>query len=255
MRNEDKLREVLEFYRFHEPVPAEARSHILRARKETLKRILREKGKYGLLILLGVNTYYLLKKLGISISLGKSVTIAVTVSLLSATAVTVAAYFTVQYAISGKPGVIEKPEIEEKIKKESEVEKKSSLKTNIDGKPVALKPAVPRPLLNIIPFKHDKSLKNISAQIVKNISSSVKSSKGDWAVTTSVDLPSGKKAGKVLFGSIAKLGDKYIITARLVERKSSRVIQFIKETAESEDEIEDAGKRIISHIKKHLQGL
>ncbi len=250
MKNADKLRELLEFYRFYEPVPPEGQSRIPQARKETLKRILRKKGKYGLLILLGINTYYLLKKLGISISLAKSVIIAVTVSVLSVTTVTAAVYFTLQYVTGEKPDIIEKPEIEEKINKE--VEKRGSLNADIDEKPVAIKPAVPRPLLNIIPFKHDESLKKISAQIIGDICNSVKSSKGNWAVTTTVDLTSMKKADKVLFGSIAKLGGKYIITTRLVERKSSRVIQFIKETAESEDDIEDAGKRIISRIYKHL---
>jgi TolB-like protein len=251
MNNPDKLQEVLKFYRFHEPVPDKARGHMLRARKETLIRILKEKGKYSLLILLALNLFYLLKKFGISITLAKSVVIAAVVSVFTAGSVTVTAYYVIAHKVFDKPA-IEEPEEKMNIKEKGEVDEQVPAKTGTGEKSVAVRPSVPRPLINIMPFTHDSSLKGISDSITKNISSSIKSIKGNWAVTTSLSLASGKKAGKVLFGSVARLGDKYIITARLVDRKSSRVLQFFKETAESRDELQDAGKRITSRIKKYL---
>jgi TolB-like protein len=252
MKDADKLIEVLKFYRFHEPVPVEARSHMLRARKETLKRILREKGKYSLLVLLAVNLFYLLKKFGISITLTKSVIIATMVSVLTAGSMTVTAYYIVIHTIYDKPDTIEEPDVKKNMKEKEEVEGQEPIKTDTREQSIAVRPPVPPPLINIMPFKHDKSLKSISDSLTKSISNSIKSSKGSWAVTTRGKLPSGKRAGKVLFGSVARLGDKFIITARLVDRKSSRVLQFFKETAGSQDDLKDAGKRIISRINKYL---
>lgn len=255
-----KLVSVLQKYKFDMPVPEDVRSKSFQARKNILTNILKTKKKYSIFVLLVLKFYFLLKHLGISLSVATTAIVVGTLVTITTSATAIGSYIAVKHIVrSGEPRVElhqEKPEpdnpsrsaqkeLPEKLKTDTvvRVEKPPIRKTPREE--VTSKPAFYS--IGITSFEYEDDTGPLAKKVTRTLHRELVRLKGK----NSVAYVSSKNKNKIknyLLGSVIKYGKLYRVTARVVNKKTSQVILYQTETANSEADLDAACKRLSEKV-------
>jgi len=246
MNNNDMIRELIKKSRLDKPVPAEVQAYIRENKGRQFKKIMKKAGVYSVLFGLISNLFFYLKRIGLGVTIVKTAVILTVTAVIIISFTTAGLYMLGRGYFSGK--IQEKVEI-------------------LDGNKGAL---------DLFPAgnKIDKALPENDAAsesdrvgvqqfVGVNVPASRAAETGDLiyeklsSMTGSdrvVNFRKGrKKAGVLLMGSIEYLNNGYMISARLVNIKDSKIIYYTSENIISLDELERACQSISTRIAEKIK--
>ncbi len=239
MTNEQILQRVLEKYKFEKPLPPEVRRDMTAMKKSTLRVILKKNRKYNLFVLLVISVYFSAKKFGAGLSFAKSITVAAALSLIAAGAVIVGSYFAVTSVMLKKPqsghelhGLMEKGAV-------------NTERIIIPGS--NKEQGVRKPLIGLSPFKFSGDDGPLAGQLAKSIAAELRKIRSGENAEI-IEGPDAGKAGSMIIGSLVAVEGGHMLTVRLVDSHTSRILMYISENIESGHDINPAARNIASRI-------
>jgi hypothetical protein len=229
----DAIKELLKKYKFDRPLPDDRKKQLGRIRKKSMIAILEKKGKYSSFLFLAVTFFFWVKRFGISLSLGKSAVAVLTAMIVILGAVATSAY----YAVSGLL-----------MKHEITSEQAMTSPTKDPGRPLE-PPREEKTSYRIVVgnFDFDPELAAAGRQTNSSIRSELLRIKGGTMVAMA-GAPGSAKTNMILAGSIIRLDATFLITAKIIDRTTSRVLFLVSESAESEQDIPRACRVISEKI-------
>lgn len=240
MTNIEAMKLITDSYKFNITVTAERKKIIMNSKKRVLISILKENKKYTLAVMGTIMFYFWIKKLGLGITISKAAVVAAGAAAIAVAGVRVAGAVAVKHAVETKTVLEEKVStvIGNTLPVENTPEKKVSA-------------AVPKAQCAILLTASDDSLKLLTARLANAINAQLQAGKGSHF--SKVGLSSSDDTPYSLSGSMLKLGEKYIVTVRLVDSSSSKVLANMKETINSPDEISAAAKKIGNEVALRIK--
>lgn len=224
-------------------IPISVQKQIIKDKKNTLLFIYKKFKKYSLFILLCINIYFLLKKVGLSLSFAKIYFITIVVS----SSVIISSTSTVSYIIIKE--VIYKDQTNEQEKKSID---NLSGQNNINIKNKSKNSVIKNNyLLQILPFEYESNLKNIELLVRKSISKEINKLKGKNASILSSNK-SNNNTKKALLGSIFKENENYVISIKVIDKKTTKIILYISEQFKTIKNIDKACEKLTKKIVKIL---
>ena len=237
-------------FAFKEPLPEHIQQAIQSYKKESLVQTLKELGEYNIAYGLILKIYYLTKRLGISISVAQSKMIFGIISFLIGIVLTIVLSIAIKNIGITENTVIDNTKKNEFMKEESKTYKQIiNKKSQIDKK----KNKNTKFRIGIEEFTGDLIDKSILKKITDNLAYKFIQIKGKNRI---IDLRSNRGQSHInllLRGSIEKLGETYIITAKIIDIESSRILFITTEEAESIDSIKDACSMIAERAAESLK--
>lgn len=234
MKHDDPIKELLIKYKMDRPLPDDQRRRMRKIKKHTLVTIIKKQGKYSTFLFVVISFYLWIKRVGISLSLGKSaVVILSAITVLGGAAAAGAIYIISRSAA---------PEMEciEQGRNAPAGEARGSGRTT-----------APNYRAIIVPLEYDPEIGQAGALANNLIRNELNGMKGGAAVTPPGSSGSDK-AKKILTGSVVKLENMYTITVRIIDRNTSRILYFGSENAESEHDIPRACRELSARIADKL---
>lgn len=263
MKEEQKLIKILQKYKFDMPVPEDVRSDSFRARKDILVNIFKTKKKYSFFVFLVLKLYFLLKHLGISFSVAASSIIVGTLLVITTSATAIGSYIAVKHIVdTGKPGAEiqqENDELDNSSKsagtklpenEKTVVQSEKPPVTETPKKDVTLEPAFYS--IGITNFDYEEDTGPLAKKVTRTMHRELVRLKGNSTVTY-VSSKNKNKIRNYLVGSVIKYGEIYRVTARLVSKKTSQVILYQTESANSEAELDAACKRLSLKVANKIK--
>ena len=231
--NTISMQGLLQKYKLDEPLPEKIQKDILKNKNRNYKKILKSAGKYSFLTGLFASIYFFIKKFGVSITTAKSI-----ISITAVVGISTGAYFTAPY-------------VAEQFKTE---DISISLTEKIDApgkKPFILK--APDPVtIGIMPFIGtgvDKEILNRAANVIAG-ELSRKRGKG---YAGNFGTVAKNNARYSMFGSIEKVDEMVLLTVKIVDIKTSKMLHMSDEKLGSIDELDSACKRIALEISEKVE--
>lgn len=237
MNNNQAIGLVLEKYRFALPLDPEGKRAADISKKKNLSKILRTHGKTGIFTAVAVWVLFRAKNAGYTLTLTKAYITAVALAAASACAVTAAsAVAVVSYVRSSAPAVISAPPAQESA-------------APAVRSPQAVSRSAIQWKLELQPFSSAPEIKGTADLITAAVRTKLSTEMKIPVFTTgsvSADAP------MILVGSIMKLDSNYILNARLVDTKTSKIVLLISEKG-SEDRIRDIAAAAADKISRELR--
>jgi len=232
------LRKILSRYRLDHPVSESGRQRMLSARQRTLTMIMKNKGKYGIFFALVLKIFYLARGSGIPLSVAKSAMAAATLLLVTTGAISTGTYYTVKYIQHEiKTSVLEKP----------------PAFIPADGKELPAGNTSPAPVqydIAIGKFQSPGSESRLADALEDDLRTRLSRMRGNEKVIMLSKLPPGaeKLPRYLLLGSIIPMGEHVRVSARLVEISTSKIVVYVSQTIDGEENIHEAGKAIAGRV-------
>lgn len=245
MNHLETMDKILERYKFRKDIPDAAKKNIERSKKDTLKAILKKNGSYGIITSLIISVFLFAKKTGIPLSIVKCTIIVWTAIALGTGIVAGGTFYTVKSILppAGNPALEERAPVSEKT---ADTQEKSGIVSPAthDTQAAAVLPYE----IGIMPFESSNLDAALRERATGGSTRSLVMIRGTDKVGMVGRGSSGRQADRLLLGSIEKLNTSYQITLRVVEAKTTKIILFLNERAESEDTIEDACRRLSEKV-------
>jgi hypothetical protein len=240
MSQQNVLDKLFDQYRFTSPLSSEMQQASIAARSAVLKTILIKHGSSAVFTAATVKLFFFLKKMGISLTLGKCAAVIITMVITVGSAVAVPGILIVRDML--KKDTVQAP-ASIHVLPESQTDSvisKTPVRASVPAAPLA------KPKLEIVPFAIQSSNDEGGAKLTQSLQNNFSAVRGkSFAV---VSGGSSEDAPMILTGSIRKNELGYSVQARLVDASNSRVLLMITETASDEKEIEGAAKRIVQKV-------
>ncbi|TAL29462.1 MAG: hypothetical protein EPN93_21435 [Spirochaetes bacterium] len=238
MKRIDALHDVLAAYGLTHDMPVSARAAMRDSQKEVLSAILKNKGRLTLLVSLAVGFQFLLKKLGIGITLAKSA-LAVSAAAIGATIVISG---TAVYTIHK---VVLAPIVEESANPHEGTDSRDREKKSLEF----IHPPFD---LGIMPFESDASVSREAARVSLGIAQLTLRLKGPDHAAFMANPTAFAKPRRALTGTVVKLGSIFRISVKLIDNASSQVVFFTSENANGEADIDRACAAIMARMEGKL---
>lgn len=234
------LENLLNKYRFTDPVSPDIQKRMIRSKKEIFVRVLKTVGRFSAVIGIFQSLYFLLKKLGINIFTAKFILYVATAGIISGGAYTAVKYLDDGTApdkkiemIDGGRALPSVPEIQ-KVK----VTRKSAPVKNYT--------------LGITEFSGESAGPDAAERLSTALTGRLSALKGD----SYAGLFSGGGAKGVrysLFGSVEYLNGKYILHIKVVDLETSSIVLLEKMDADSVEKLEKKLGPLADKIIKKLE--
>ncbi len=241
MNHLETMDKILDRYKFRKDIPDAAKKNIERSKKDTLKAILKKNGTYGIITSLIISVFLFAKKTGIPLSIVKCTIIVWTAIALGTGMIAGGTFYTVTSILppAGTPVLEERAPVSEKT---ADTQEKSGIVSPAthDTQASAVLPYE----IGIMPFESS----NLDASLRERATGGVTRRLVMIRGADKVGMVGRRQADRLLLGSIEKLNTSYQITLRVVEAKTTKIILFLNERAESEDTIEDACRRLSEKV-------
>jgi TolB-like protein len=232
------LQKILSRYRLHHPVSESGRQRMFSARKKTLAVIMKNKGKYGIFFAVVLKIFYLSRRFGIPLSVAKSAMVATTALLVATGGVATTTYYTVKY-------------IQHELK--TTVSEEIPAFSPVDGIEHPVISTLPAPVeydIAIGKFQSSVSDGNLADALEDDLKTRLSRIRGKEKVIMLSKLPpDAKKLPRyLLLGSIIPMGENVRVSARLVEMSTSKIVVYVSQTIDGEENIHEVGKAIAGKI-------
>ncbi len=229
----DLLNRLLNKYKYTDSIPVEIRNFLVKSRTKVLKSSLKAVGDMNMLYSFTVTIFFGLRKFGIRPSLGTSQFVAGAVSIITASAFIVGSVYA-SHQLMAEKGIVTPVSVNVKADTESDGVQQE-LRTYQFG---------------VKMFIAKNVTKRITAKTVDTIAKELSRITGKNKV---INL--SRKQGKVknnITGSIGKLGSKYFITVKIVDKKSM-VLFSTKKRINSLDELKNACNDIAKELVNYCR--
>ncbi len=223
MINEELLVEKLLIkYRFTEPVPAEYRQHIAASKKSNLIQLLKKNRNYSFALWGAIIVYMFLRKLGIAVSFFQAAVISGVTAAAVAVSVT---------AGSVKAVKVVKEKIDAETKKIVYVDDSvRELNAQSASKSAAL-----------IKFTGTRDAGYLSDRVTLIFAETLRKELGENNLSFG-KTDTDKKY--IITGSVEKLPDGYLLTARVIEKSTSVVVHMDMKEISGEDQLNKESRRM-----------
>ncbi len=242
-KNIENFHNLIDKYQLTDETPADVKNNISQYKKAGFKNIIKKAGKYSIISAAVYSVFFFLKKLGISISVFKSIIIVSVGSIVIVSSVSTGVYYTIKH-ITGKDQKLEK-KIDNTQLKNKNIE---ALKNNPQNKTTAVTTKDATVAFGVIPFAVENAPKTISTAFTSGLISNLKAAHGSKAVMR-LNIAKQNRVKKLVIGSIDRIDGSYIITAKVVRVKDSKILKMVTETVDSKDKLQAAAKRISAKVK------
>lgn len=245
--NRDILKEVLKKYRFEEPLTAQSRKRIVINRKRSLKKILKIKGFTSIFVAAAVTIYMNIKKIGLTISLTKCL-----IAVYSLAAAVIIALST-GGVILVKNVILEQDQAgsfnEHNLEADNNIEKEDM---NLPGSANNSRIDALKFKLVVLPFTFDEKTSDANDIVQNTIFAELERLKGSNKIKRILSSDEDVNVSNALMGSVTMLDNKYRVTVRLLNRKSSRILSMESETAKNREGLERACKELARKIAEKI---
>jgi hypothetical protein len=248
-RTVEILHAIFERFKLRAPVQADVRDYILTHKRKAAVDVLRHYGEYGIAYGAALALFYGSRRLGIRLSMKKARTI-----LAGATVLVFAAFITIfviyiYYANIRKPvniidgadksainGIVI-PERDGGVPSKGNNAEPSLPEKNVPASAVRYR-------LGVETFTGEALAGDETRRLTDVISGELVRLKGSEKVVRLGGANRKSNVNLALLGSVEKLGSAYIITAKIVDMQSGRVVASFDESAASPADVDAACRRV-----------
>jgi hypothetical protein len=231
------MQRIFDRYRVSNPLPGDVQRRALRMKRKNLVAVMKKLGIYSPLYGLILAFYLLLKKIGIGISIMQSTVLFFTASAVIVSSAAAGGYVAVKNAIKKGPVI---PQEQEK-------------KAGTVAEPVAISGETDsgtglhayRYRLQFYGLDNNGAEGPLVAQVSDVIRNEIIRLKGRDQIAVSA-VPDG--SNHILTGSIEKLDRQYLLSIRLTERRTRRIIFAASEESPTAEGLRDIGTRFAQSI-------
>lgn len=249
MRNEEKnIDRLLEKLKIKSPLTQKNIKEIKRRKRKSLVKIFKEAKQYNPVFGAILFIFFMFKRIGITISFLQSATIMVCVSIFVPTVLVASLYIGVKMYLDDKTEIkIENKEVSETIN----IQKKE--------KPVKVKPVIKPETKPIKKFKkfiifNSFETNNVNNDVILKLSNNFKKRLRNLRGNENIlSEATNTENNYYLFGSIEKIENKYVLSIRLVDKKSG-MIDFLDTTqVNSMNELKGKIQQLALQISQRLE--
>jgi len=233
-RDMELLQKVLEKYGFTAPLPPEVRKDIYKRKRKILVDILKKYGRYNPFIAGALAVFFFMKAVGFSLTLAQSAGVLILAGAIAAATVTSGVYYTVTRVLN-RPMSVELPSPPAGEIKNEQKTSTAAPREAIRLAPPAYYIASPETSELITPIVRDKVKAALFSVITR--------AKGPG----SAGYAPGAPAPLGIALNIEKTGQSFTITARLIDRATSRILHIYTETG-PENSLESMSRKIANDI-------
>lgn len=278
------LKKILGKYRLEVPVPEDIQQYAAAIKRTVLVDVYKSAGSYTVIMGIPLRIYFGVKKIGFSLSFVQSAFVAAFSSLAAVSLLSAVMYYTavnihkkvindkyigsvsekklsIDNSETGQAKIIRKihslPGADASIAQEDNKIagiRKKSLSENIKSDIPALQKIIPiNKYVGVTDFTVENLDRKISLSVTKQIRENLAAKYGNEKI---IEINTGKmnNIDLMIAGSVGKLGNKIIISVKLVDMQTSRIIFVNDESADSEAELRDKCNIISGKIAKEIIG-
>lgn len=238
MTKKDPAKELLQKYKMDKPLPDGNRKNIRVLKKRTMIHILKNQKRYSTFVFLAVSIFFWIKRFGVSFSLVKSAVVVLFALTLFVGAVAASAFITVKYLVMN-------------TSVKEEIYKRKNKKEEVHNNELEKKINIPQYRISMAYFEYDSAISAIGRQVNSSLRNELLNLKGGNVIDFTSG-PANIKSNRIIVGSITKLDTTYLITAKIIDRTTSRIIEYVTETVETESDIPRACSVVSAKIAKKI---
>jgi hypothetical protein len=241
VNNIETLKLILKMYSFEQPIPDSVKLQMMVSMRKNLVIILKRFGKYGIMTMTAVYLFFVLKKIGLSVSLLKAYIMLLVMSALVAAAVGFVAYSIVN-----------------KYFTDEVAQKATSVACDADtGKKI---PPLQKSIqltqnykVEMFPFVASGEIASESKKVTNAIFSYMKKQLNETVVLS--EMSNRAESPYMMVGSIIHICDTNTINARLVDARNSMVLLYISEEWANDDDIGPIAEKIAFACSRKIKEL
>lgn len=234
----DIFRKLMEKYRFMEPVSPAMQVTSLLYKREILVGVLRASGSYSIIYGLSLRLFFRLRSLGSGITSAQCV--ALTCGIIASVAALLSA-ITIYIAIPDRI---------------SAGDKDRPVPVKPDGYIVPHREDLPGKKMNTkapcIVLVEQFTAENVDTAMAWTVADALASGLKSMIGEDAVGIAGKERGGRIIMGSVGRMGNVYLISARMVDAKSGRLVFSTTEKVEGPDNISDAGIALAKRIGRML---
>ncbi|HNT13100.1 MAG TPA: hypothetical protein PKG59_19615 [Spirochaetota bacterium] len=238
---------ILERFRFREPVPDSVQAHILTTKRRSLIGILKSVDDYSITYGLVLAVYFTTRRMRIRPTVAQSKIILAALALTVLLVITFTIWLVTPQPAS-RPDTLPQAAVSVTATATATIQQVQADEKMLDEKTA---PSV-RYRLGVETFTSDFVGVNERKRIADAITNELLRLAGPDRVVR-IGVVGRKNVNRVLLGAVERLGDTYIITAKIVDVEKSRVLFSTSESAGTEQEIDTACERIARKAAGHVE--
>jgi len=245
-----KFHALLERYRFREPVPENVQDYILRYKREAAVNTLKHFGDYGIVYGLVMRVFFGVRRVGIRLSIVQSKIAVFLIAVFILFLLGLVAVLYLDSAVDIVPhqktdvvpeslpdNAVLPPDFRNNVIRKKEDGNVPENKNMIKGPEVRFR-------LGVETFTSEALDRNETGRISNVITNELVRLKGKGSAVRLGGKYHRRNANRVLLGGVEKLGDTYVITAKIVDVERGSVIASFDDSADSYEGINAACARI-----------
>ncbi|HNR90249.1 MAG TPA: hypothetical protein PKM65_18070 [Spirochaetota bacterium] len=238
---------ILERFRFREPVPDSVQAHILTTKRRSLIGILKSVDDYSITYGLVLAVYFTTRRMRIRPTVAQSKIILAALALTVLLVITFTIWLVTPQP-APRPDTLPQAAVSVTATATATIQQVQADEKMLDEKTA---PSV-RYRLGVETFTSDFVGVNERKRIADAITNELLRLAGPDRVVR-IGVVGRKNVNRVLLGAVERLGDTYIITAKIVDVEKSRVLFSTSESAGTEQEIDTACERIARKAAGHVE--
>jgi hypothetical protein len=235
------MKRLFDKYGISRPLSREIQVRALNAKKRNFTAILKKLGIFTPLYGLIVSVYFFMKEVGIGLTLVQSAGLFFIASSITTAAITTGGYVIIKNALVKPPRQEEKQE--QKVN-----DRQAPLK--LDEEAAVRKYGRYSHVVQFYGLENNGAENPIVAQVSDIIKNEIIRLKGRGKIAV---IPSTPGSRTLLTGSVEKLGGKYLLTLRLTDRRTQRIIFAASESAATVELLKKTGIRMAGELSEKMQ--
>ncbi len=247
-----EIRSILHKYKLDDPVEESLRKQFNSFKQHDLKGVLKKTGRYSMFAGVIYGFYFLLKKLGIGVTIVKSTVVLSVGAVTLVGSLSTGTYYTIKHIVKPQKKIEKKDIFQKKDQSRSfkKVDRKlvpqvvrennSKQKTEKKLASVIIKE------YGVVPF----SVENVPASIANKVTSTVIQSLSKKGSTMRITSSKQNAVRKMVIGSIERLGGTYTVSMRLVRVKDSKILKLSSKSVSDETKIQEICIQMIQNIMR-----
>jgi hypothetical protein len=237
----NSMKRLFDKYGVSSPLPEDIQLHALKVKKKNFIAILKKLGIFSPLYGLIVTLYLFLKEIGIGFTLVQSAGAFFIASSITAAAITTGGYIIIK-------NVLVKPPHQEEKREQKVNAPDAPVKTEEEA--AIRKYARYRHVIQFYGLENNGADNPLVMQLSDIIRNEIIKLKGRDSITI---IPSKAGSRTLLTGSVEKLEGRYLLSMRLTDRRSQRIIFAATEGAATAELLKKTGMRMAGELSERMQ--
>jgi len=236
------MQRVFDRYRISSPLPGEIQRRAMRMKRKNLVAVMKKLGIYSPLYGMILAVYFLMKKIGIGLSVMQSAVVLFTASVVAVPSVAAGGY-----VLAGMAMVQSPPVQMERDKKDAPAAEPGAKSGEVSGGSGSI---AYRYRLQFYGLENNGAGGPLVARVSDTMRGEIIRLKGRDRIAVTA-APDG--AGLVLTGSVEKLDRQYLLSIRLTERRTRRIIFAASEESATAEGLRDLAVRFAQSVAGNIQ--